>query len=137
MSRRVSFSGTDLERQISNPSNKEHNKNMSQSSEEYQRNVQMAKTGFLRNSGRGAEFEPKKLEEEIRGHCAKGDENFCHKAIGYLSNIFKASDKRSDDKRNDDNRIIRGGKKRRTRTKKYKSMKTKKRKTKRRKTLKK
>ena len=137
MSRRVSFSGTDLERQISNPFNKEDNKQYSQSSEEYQRNVQMAKTGFLRNSGRGVGFEPKKLADEIRGHCAKGDESFCHKAISYISSIFKGHDKHSDDKHSDDNGIIRGGKKRKTRTKKYKSMKTKKRKTKRRKTLKK
>ena len=90
MSRRVSFANKPpLLRSISNPYNKEDNKHSSQSAEEYIRNRQMAKTGLLRNSGKGPEFDPKKLAEEIRGYCAKGDEGFCHKAMSYVSSIFK------------------------------------------------
>ena len=138
MSKRVSFTNKPpLLRTISNPDNKEDNKYSSQSAEEYLRNSQMAKTGFLRNSGKGPEFEPKKLAEEIRGYCAKGDEGFCHKAMSYVSSIFK-DDSDHYDKLNDNDHMIRGGgKKKKTRKHKYKNGTTKKRRLKRKKTLKK
>lgn len=145
MSKRVSFtskhvsftSKPPLLRTISNPDNKKDNKHSSQSAEEYLRNRQMAKTGLLRNSGKGPEFDPKKLAEEIRGYCAKGDEGFCHKAMSYVSSIFK-DDSDHYDKLNDNDHMKRGGsKKKKTRKHKYKNGTTKKRRLKRKKTLKK
>ena len=138
MSKRVSFTRIPpLIRTISNPDNKKDNKYSSQSAEEYLRNSQMAKTGLLLNSGKGPEFEPKKLAEEIRGYCAKGDEGFCHKAMSYVSSIFK-DDSYHYDKRSGNDRMIRGGgKKKKTRKHKYNNGTTKKRRLKRKKTLKK
>tara|TARA_B110000967_G_C18650170_1_gene442943 strand:+ start:258 stop:674 length:417 start_codon:yes stop_codon:yes gene_type:complete len=138
MSKRVSFTRIPpLLRTISNPYNKEDNKYSSQSTEEYLRNRQMAKTGLLRNSGKGPEFDPKKLAQEIRGHCAKGDEGFCHKAMSYVSSIFK-DDSDHYDKLSDNDHMKRGGgKKKKTRKYKYKNGTTKKRRLKRKKTLKK
>jgi hypothetical protein len=138
MSKRVSFtSKPPLLRTISNPDNKEDNKYSSQSAEEYLRNRQMAKTGFLRNSGKGPEFEPKKLAEEIRGHCAKGDEKFCHKAMSYVSSIFKDNRDHYDKFSGNDHMKRGGGKKKKTRKNKYKNGTTNKRRLKRKKTLKK
>lgn len=138
MSRHVSFdSRPPLLRSISNPYNKEDNKHFSQSAEEYIRNRQMAKTGFLRNSGKGPEFEPKKLAEEIRSHCAKGDENFCHKAMSYVSSIFKDNNDHYNKFSGNDHMKRGGNRKKKTRKNIYKNGTTKKRRLKRKKTLKK
>jgi len=138
MSRRVSFaSKPPLLRSISNPYNKEDNKHSSQSAEEYIRNRQMAKTGLLRNSGKGPEFEPNKLADEIRSHCAKGDEDFCHKAMSYVSSIFKDNGDHYDKFIGNDHMKQGGGIKKKTRKHMYKNGTTNKRRLKRKKTLKK
>ena len=112
-----------LRRDISNPDNKKDNKYMSQSPEEYSNNVSGAIAGTLPDRGKGPEFDPDNLAEEIRNHCAKGDEGYCDKVLQYISSIFNFKQG--------------GGRKKKTRKSNYKNGTTKKRILKRKKTLKK
>ena len=126
--KRVSFSEKPpLIRAISNPYNKDDNKRYTQSDNEYERNKRMKLLGFLSNTGTGPGFDPEILANEIRNDCAKGDENFCRRAMKFLSGIVTYD---TDDDTEDGNghRKLGGGIKRKAQTKKYKHIKTNKQK---------
>lgn len=133
--KRVSFSEKPpLIRAISNPHNKDDNKRYTQSDNEYERNKRMKLLGFLSNTGTEPGFDPETLAKEIRNDCAKGDENFCRRAMKFLSGIVTYDTEYDTD---DGHRKLGGGIKRKTQTKKYKHVKINKQKFNRKKTSKK
>lgn len=80
-----------LVRTISNLSHKEDNEGQSQTTNEYFRNVQLSRMGFLSDSGKGPEFDPETLARAVRADCVPNDKNFCEKTMNIIYSFMNTN----------------------------------------------